>query len=221
MKSRSRSAVSVWRAAGPVVLKGSVTLGLFNNASLCWLFCCVNFIWWCQWYSPYSALFSRVKVYQEVSKSFNNKLCELLCVNTLCEAHGCSWIRRNMYCIVLSQAEILRLLSQFWLCLWHSDSNKNNVSVLVRQEYLFFLSLKIKLLKLYWDACSSSGLCSTVWKLTLCYMRRLIKLRHKCKVTVSVQKCAILKQCIIIISNSLPTVQLFALVHGTAVYELL
>lgn len=28
-------------------------------------------------------LFSRVKVYQEVHKSFSNKLCELLCVNTL------------------------------------------------------------------------------------------------------------------------------------------
>lgn len=30
-------------------------------------------------------LFSRVKVYQEVSRSFSNKRCELLCVNTLCK----------------------------------------------------------------------------------------------------------------------------------------
>lgn len=56
-----------------------------NNAILCWLVCCMNFIWLCQSDSTYSVLFSRVKVYQKVRKSFSNKLCELLCVNTLCK----------------------------------------------------------------------------------------------------------------------------------------
>lgn len=40
-------------------------------------------------------LFSRVKVYQEVSRSSNNKCCKLLCLDSLCK----------VFCILLELAD--------------------------------------------------------------------------------------------------------------------